>query len=590
MLLVVVTLSFSACSLFVDDLDTKYSPDTMVATIDNSNITVSRQELYYEYRTWGYQYASQMETNELLEYLTEYLLNNKILAALSREQFGDLDEIEQAQALKYTYDSLDSAWRSYVYEIMDVDDPEEAEHDHDEDNADAAVVYEPYDKSIYVNKVTKTDQGHQYQDYEYQLNLAAYEDTTGILRLSDYQTYTPNVPGIASDKVARQALAKIVRNLQNAEKGFNRLTKPANNYLDLENPYLKTLTMAEQDALNREIARLVENNQRSILVSRFSVAYDLGFITLDNEAAKTAWKNYLTRSENWEDWQKNINQTTGKSVAGSQAADTVEYYLDQVRQAIKSYDYQTINTALEQQVVSNGLENVYYIPSQIANNLFTVSHILVSFTDEQKAQYTKITEEANKNPSYNPQPELNKLYAACSSNGKSIYDIYNEVKTTLDGITDLQQKYDTFRDFIYQYNSDPGMQNPTYEYLMSTTTENNTMVEAFTAASIALKQNTNGLGGKGAISGIVWSDYGAHIIMYTRDISEFIWTQSETMLALSYGDTLFAPLTAYGNQTQFDALATNFTRSYNSYRLHLLADYKHDHTVNMVQSEFKNFF
>lgn len=589
MLLVVVTLSFSACSLFVDDLDTKYSPDTMVVTMDNSNITVSRQELYYEYRTWGYQYAGQMETNELLEYLTEYLLDNKILAALSREQFGDLSEIEQAQALKNTYDTLDSAWRSYVYEIMDVDDPEEAEHDHDEDDADDTVAYEPYTKSIFVNKVTKTDQGYQYQDYEYQLNLAAYEDTTGILRLSDYQTYTPNVPGIASDKVARQALAKITRNLQNAEKGFNRLAKPTN-YLDLNNPYLKTLTVAEQDALNREIARLVENNQRSILVSRFSVAYDLGFITLDNEAAKTAWKNYLTRSEIWEYWQKTINQNTGKSVAGSQAADTVEYYLDQVRQAIKSYDYQTINTALEKQVVSNGLENVYYIPSQIANNLFTVSHILVSFTDEQKAQYTKITEEASKNPSYNPQPELNKLYAACSSNGKSIYDIYNEVKTTLDGITDLQQKYNTFRDFIYQYNSDPGMQNPTYEYLMSTTTENNTMVEAFTAASIALKQNTNGLGGKGAISGIVWSDYGAHIIMYTRDVSEFIWTQSETMLDLSYGDTLFAPLTAYGNQTQFDALVTNFTRSYSNYRLHLLADYKHDHTVNMVQSEFKNFF
>ena len=70
-LIVVVMISFSACSLFTVNLDKKYSSSIMVATAENDDISISRQELYYAYMEWGYQYAQQIETKELLEQINE---------------------------------------------------------------------------------------------------------------------------------------------------------------------------------------------------------------------------------------------------------------------------------------------------------------------------------------------------------------------------------------------------------------------------------------------------------------------------------------------------------------------------------------
>ena len=190
--------------------------------------------------------------------------------------------------------------------------------------------------------------------------------------------------------------------------------------------------------------------------------------------------------------------------------------------------------------------------------MFTVSHILVGFTEDQRGELERINNEAEKNPAYNKQNDLNKLYAETSSNGVSAYNILLEVQTALQNADSLQEKYDVFRGLINQYNSDPGMQNldqlnsstnkPQYEYVMSSTADKNQMVEPFTNASIELFDK----GVKGAISGLVWTDYGAHIIMYTRDVADFIYTgaagldATAKLFELNYADSLFSTLTSYG--------------------------------------------
>lgn len=594
-MLFVVMISFTACSLFTDDLDQRYSASIMVATAKDSDITVSRKELYDVYREWGYQYSSQMDETELLEYLTEYILNNKILRQYSQDKFGDLRDSELALAHKNAYATLDKVWRQYVYEILALDDPENATSTDD----DTTVTYTPYTKSILVE--------HQGTTPVYTLNLASYQEDAEILTLTDYQKYTPTVPGIANDKVAGQALAKIIRNLQNVENGFTKLPKPQTNYLNLDNKYLAALSSAEQDVLNRELARIIENNCLSLMAGRLSTAYNLGLINLTGTDAVQAWDAYLNRSVDFDAWARKINygisadavgytaadawakdRAVGQAVATSRANNATTYYLELVRNAMNDYTYAGDND-MESTVLNGKLDELYYVPQDVSQNLFTVSHILIGFTDEQKAEYTKITEEATKNPSYKTQTDLNALYAATSSNGKSAYDIYNEVQSTLMNVNQLSERYTIFRDFIYQYNTDPGMQNPTYEYVMSVNSDKNIMVPEFTAASIALRENTDGRGGKGAISGLVWTEHGAHIIMYTRDLAEIIWTGDASMLDSYYGDTLFATMTAYGNQTRFDTLAEKFTRSYSSYQAHLLADYKSEYTITIVQSEFKDF-
>ena len=606
-LILVVTISFSACSLFTTDLDKKYSPDVNVATTASDDISISRQELYYGYLQWGYQYASYYSSSkELLEYIATALLNSKILEKKSIEQFGDLREAEEALALKQAYQSLDSTLRSYIYEAAGLDD----DTDDDSTEEETTEVDEAYSPSILVSE----ENGERV----FTMDLSSYEDTegTGTLSLKEYEYYTPTMPSGGSQKNMKQAISKVVRNLQSLESGFTELKTPARDYLMPENEYFQYLSKSERAVLNREIDRMVKSNKTSILTDRLNTAYNLGFTTLNGEAAKTAWDAYLSRGLNftvWCDMVNGINTNNvekaklpayfgcGRTVATNIADEAIQYYIEKTANAIN--DQKNFpDSSFESNLMSSGLADVYYVPSDVANNLFTVSHILVGFTDDQKSEYTRIQTEEAQNPSYDATSDLNKLYAATMSNGVSAYDVLIEVETALNKADTLQEKYKVFREFINKYNSDPGMQNleqlnssskPQYEYLMSGTADNNSMVEEFTAASIELFD----AGIKGEISGLVWTEYGAHIIMYTRDVSDFIYTgvagmedSSIELLKTNYADTLFASLTAYGTRTLFDTLVdAYFTRNYSNYRTYLLNDYKNEHQVTIVTSEFKKF-
>ena len=606
-LLLVVMVSFSACSLFTVNLDKKYSSNVMVATTENDDLSISRQELYYGYLEWGYQYANQMETNEFLEYLTSALLNNKILEKKSLTQFGDLRESEQALALKQAYQSLDNTIRTYVYEALNLDDEEDTK---DEENTEDEVD-KPYEPSILVS----WENGERV----FTMDLSGYadNDSVGTLSLSDYEFYVPTVPGVASQKNVKQAISKVVRNLQTLENGFTELKTPERDYLSADSIYFKHLTKSERAVLNREIERMSRTNRTSITAGRLSTAYNLGFFTLDGEDAKIAWDDYLTRSQNFDEWankingNRDVNQTQdnlpayfgcGRAIATNIANEAIEYYITKVSNAINGQK-NFPNNDLESSVMSSGLADLYYLPNDVANNLYTVSHILVGFTDEQKTEYERIKKEAEQNSSYNKQNDLNELYAQTMSNGVSAYNILIELQTALNNADTLEEKYDIFRSYINKYNTDPGMQNldqlnsstskPQYEYLMSSDAAKSQMVEAFTNASIELFEN----GVKGEISDLVWTDYGAHIIMYTRDVADFVFTgvtglenSSIELLKMNYADTLFATLTSYGNRTAFDTLVdTYFTRNYNNYQTLMINDYRDEHKVTIVNSEFKDF-
>ena len=605
-LILIVAVSFSACSLFTTDKDKKYSANKMVVTAADDDIAISRQELYYGYLEWGYQYASSYSSSEeLLEYIATALLNSKILENKSLEKFGELRDAEIAVSLQKAYKSLDDSLRSYIYEALDLDEDTDKE---DDDSSEDTDVDKPYSPSILVS----------YEDGErvFTMDLSSYKDEegTGTMASADYQYYVPTVPGVASQKNVKQAISKIVRNLQSLENGFTDLKTPERDYLQPENEYFKHLSKAERAVLNREIDRMVKSNQTSIAVERLTTAYNLNFNTLSGDDAKVAWNAYLTRGRDFDNWCDMINGINrqhltdlpayfgcGRAAANNIADETINYYIEKTANAInKQKNFP--DSSLESSVMSSGLADVYYLPSDVANNLFNVSHILIGFTDEQKTEYTRIQNEAAKNSSYNAQNDLNTLYAATMSNGVSADDVLIEVQTALNKADSLQEKYKIFREYINKYNSDPGMQNleqlnssskPQYEYLMTTTKDNNTMVEAFTNASLELFD----AGEKGAISGLVWTEYGAHIIMYTRNVGEFIYTgaagmegSSINLLKQNYGDTLFATLTSYGTRTLFDTLVdAYFKRENTNYRTNILKDYKSEHQITVVTSEFKDF-
>jgi hypothetical protein len=107
------------------------------------------------------------------------------------------------------------------------------------------------------------------------------------------------------------------------------------------------------------------------------------------------------------------------------------------------------------------------------------------------------------------------------------------------------------------------------------------------------------------MSGLVWTDYGAHIIMYTRNISDFIYTNTYGEVDASldyflYGGTrvingletkIGGTLTSYGNKTYFDAALEKATRTdYNRWQADRITGYKGrpENEIIIYKSAFKD--
>ncbi len=572
--LVIIMISFTGCALFTDDLDKKYSDSSYVATV-GEDIKISRWDLYRAYTSWGYQYVQSTDKESMITLygqITEVLIDQEINKKLSIEKFGAITEMEQAIVRKQVYDSIDSVLKDYTNEILDIKDETT-----DSSEETSQVEYEEYNKTINAT-VSSTQQS-------FEMNLEAYAEGEDVTHFSsnpndpayaEYKVkYTPDIPGSATHSTALKAMTRIVRNLENREQGFDDLAE-STEHLNLNNSLIKALTKDEQYALNREIDRMIEDAETSLLVSRLSTAFDLGITN------QTGWHNYLTRGMDINAWEESILQSES-GIATGIANDAMQIYKDRVQNAITDYE---LNPPLDMEAdLISSIDGVYYVPEDIAKDLFTVSHVLVEFTDEQQAEYDAIIKKAELDPvSYDKDTALNELYAKVGNGDKNIYDIYNEITSDVNMQTSTQDKYNTFRDYIYKYNSDPGMQNPTFEYVMSVNKDKNGMVESFTDASIELKQD----GEKGDVSGIVWSNYGAHIIMYTRDLSDFIWTADSSLLERDYYKTLFQTQTSYGNKSTFDVLVESLQRNYDAHEIALLTDYKKENTVTIYTNEIED--
>ena len=87
-------------------------------------------------------------------------------------------------------------------------------------------------------------------------------------------------------------------------------------------------------------------------------------------------------------------------------------------------------------------------------------------------------------------------------------NVLKEVQVALSNATTKEAKDEAFKKLMYKYNEDGGIMNATYPYVIG---ENDSkMVENFTKASRKLNDN----GEYGAISGLVESEYGLHIVYY----------------------------------------------------------------------------
>ena len=169
---------------------------------------------------------------------------------------------------------------------------------------------------------------------------------------------------------------------------------------------------------------------------------------------------------------------------------------------------------------SSAIDNnsdILYFPN---DNYFFVKHVLLPFSTIQSANLNtyKTSLENTLNGDYNDYRNrlANEIMVYEHVDGEdagtpiAINKVYNEIVNTVNAQVTLRDKERAFNDFIYKYNTDPGIFNSRYGYVelydLGSGTEK--YVEEFAAAARALYEG----GKEGAMSEMVVTDYGVHIL------------------------------------------------------------------------------
>jgi len=659
--LVFTGIVFAGCSLFTRDV--KYYNNLPVAQVGN-DITVTKKELMDAYNSWGYQYVGSFgyTLDKAYETTLDMLIDREITAKLSANIFGFGDaqegqmkyvdissptkekrvaatEYEAAQARKKSFETIESSLRGLEERIR-----EERKWPDRADNKSSSStlpvkedVYTPYEKYL-------IRQGNSYR-----INLARYRELPANEhtfesndKFLDYLEMARDgsriIEGVANSfelTIANDAFERLVRFLANNEKGLG---------------YKYNTTAQKRDTVKRELERMQRQEEKNLLAKRIEDCFDQGILDFDFEidGVSTNYDQITNlRQTNFVAYEAALskkNQTFADDLARKAQAE----YRSKVRTAVDRYNRKLDTEESYKSKLLDGLNGTHFVPSNVANQFFTVSHILLEYSEQQKTELSKIEErykqdknEANRANAMQVLKDqvrvTRRADGVATGNPMSAQEVLTYVQSYVAPHSrnkSLDRKVQDFRDCIYMFNSDPGMKNPEYEYVIGAdlrkdqsakSTEDDTMskmVPEFTKASrdlfnfnkdenrggvmrvqeyvrqFEVSSNTFGhyelvkdelVDTRGTMSGLVWTDYGAHIIMYTRNISDFIFTNTMEMIETSADFYLNAPLASYGNKTTFDVLVEGIQKpSYSRYEQQRITEYKEDQKITYHKKNYKD--
>lgn len=248
---------------------------------------------------------------------------------------------------------------------------------------------------------------------------------------------------------------------------------------------------------------------------------------------KLAYENYMITKYSY----SNKNSDEISSISTS---DILNMYSSKVRADYTQYVLEGDSSYDED--VQNSLNEVYYFKDdKDSTKFFTVANVLFKFTDEQQAEYDRLTslssddgglttEQINQKidalysqiiPVVRVLDENTGVYEEVDNSNYSVSYVYNKMSSALSSAkatNNVNYIGDTINDFIYQYNEDTGMFNATNNYVIGINSAGevvSSFVESFNNAAIELYNNGNGQ--IGDISGLVRSEYGIHVLIYTGE-------------------------------------------------------------------------
>lgn len=482
----------AGCSLVETDYGRYYNQ--VVAVVEDKETgkraEITKSDLISGYQSYGYtyeQYNGYTREEAIKETLT-LLENRKITILTAEDEFGiDMDGTglstkEKTYLYQQVVDSLDSNLQSYYDEIVGTSEEETSDD----------ITFEDYEKNARIVETTNSK-----GETVYVIKRTNVEEEL----LGDFN------PTVNRDFNNSDDRALIYENIREYVRNANDDYKKAfNNYFsDLRaTEYGQNLSTDTESVFEREIDRLY----------------------------KVAYENYVVEKYSYSN--RNLD-----SLSSITTADIVDLYANRVRQSYTQYVLE--NDSSYDANVQDALNNVYYFKNGSDDTkFFTVANVLFMFTDEQQDEYDAIVAkmEADDGGYYQAQyqQDLDKLYSEITpvlrvynettgvyeevedTNGLTVDDVYNKMVISLGNAKNesVNAVGDTINSFIYTYGEDTGMFNAESNYVIGIDSEGNAVssfVDSFNDAAIELYNGGNAK--IGDISGLVRSEYGIHVLIYT---------------------------------------------------------------------------
>lgn len=234
---------------------------------------------------------------------------------------------------------------------------------------------------------------------------------------------------------------------------------------------------------------------------------------------------------------KTVDWLIGQNARDNQKITLLQKYLtdsasvsfDQVSNAFENAKKQQLEQFADDSAYNTAITGTDPVLYYANDNYVFVKHILIPFSDEQKAAFTAWKD------AYPRTPEEQKAYRKQMVNGIKAYahvegeddksrvytaeEIFREVRNTMKQYAATPQAAASkFDEFIFKYNTDPGIFNNETGYAVKYDLkgDSETYMKEFAEASRAFRDDGYKIGE--VYDEMVITDYGVHIMYYADDL------------------------------------------------------------------------
>lgn len=472
-LLFCVTM-FAGCSL-IQLNPTKYYSQTVAQIVydKNNKVNFTMKDLLEAYNNYGYQLQqndSSMSSEDALKQTAELMVQRYMLVKEIKNQIGELTPGEKNVLMRETYEHINTTLAELEDEIRVEWDRVVNEDETEEDSS------------------TEEEGPTEYQEYEPTVERVYYEE-----EVNGVKKYKSKLVRVEEEKEPEDESdpGEFVQNITDADvsaEAWKRYIKT----LQKNNEELG-IKLSDEKAFEKEINRIYGILEENKYISKY--------------------QEHLTKN-------LEIDSTS-----------VVESYKQKYK---RDYELYSNNESAYHTAMANDASTVYYHPNS-GNEYVYVTHVLLGFSDETLAEIET----------------LEKLYKS-NSIEKSVYEAklkqLQNIETTLidyydengnkkqisaqlayEEILNNVSKYDKdvkfelrakeFNKYIYKYNTDQGILNRDFAYVVNLDTNvEDKMVKPFADEARRLQKEE----GVGAMSEPILTDYGYHIILNLGPVTNVV--------------------------------------------------------------------